>query len=244
MEIGGRNVVAELKSDLAQYLVIEEVYTGRPSRVLYTRRSNTAQSGIALDAVDSMLFDYNKRLVELVEALNPKQLLLIGGGVFTLPTYLAHKYPTLQIDVVEPDEQLEIIAAKHFNFNPSKNIRVIHDYGLNYLKKNTKHYDLIILDAYSDNEIAEEILSKKFARLVAKSLNVGGYLAANLITDLKVNSTFHKMHLSHNKYLKHFKAFPASPEQGYYYPNNLVYVAANKPIEISLKYPALRFSSL
>jgi hypothetical protein len=65
------------------YQVIDKTYSGRKARVLYSTMPRTAQSGIPLDGNSLMLFGYNQRLIELITHLNPKSILVIGGGVYT-----------------------------------------------------------------------------------------------------------------------------------------------------------------
>jgi len=244
MDVVGRKVIYETRTKLDHYEVIEEIYTGRRARLLYSAQSKTAQSGIPLDNQDKMLFEYNQRLAELVDSLRPREILVIGGGVYTLPTYLQSKYPDLRIEVVEPDAGLDELASRYFNFKVGGSINIVHDFGLSYLNKNKRKYDLIVLDAYLDQEIPAEIRSKKFAKLLVAALNKNGLVAANVISDLRADSVITKLHASYRKYFKYFKLFPAAPDRLYFYPSNLIYVASKDQVEPELKYPALRWSGV
>src|ERR1700752_3186245 len=84
-----KTVRFEGETPYGHYTVVDTTYSNRPARVLYSGREfRTAQSGIALDDQDEMLFDYNQRFLELARGLEPKRALLIGGGAFTLPKRL------------------------------------------------------------------------------------------------------------------------------------------------------------
>lgn len=239
-----RKVIYEVQTKLDSYEVIEEIYTGRKSRLLYGGTLKTAQSGIPLDNEDKMLFEYNQRLVELALDLKPKSILLIGGGGYTLPSYLSKKLPELSIDIVEPDAALDAIAHKYFKFELGGSLNVIHDFGLNYLKKNKKTYDLIIIDAYLAQQIPDEIISRSFSKLAARSLNKGGLLAANVISDIRNDSVISRFHAAYKKYFKYFDVFPASSDRLYFYPSNLIYIASFRRINLKLKYPPLRWSGI
>ncbi|HEY1645240.1 MAG TPA: fused MFS/spermidine synthase [Candidatus Saccharimonadales bacterium] len=230
-----RKVIYETDSDLNHYQVVEEVYSGRASRLLYSGQLASAQSGIDLDNPDKLLFEYNQRLVELVKQFKPGAILAIGGGAYTLPSYLIKKYPTLLIDVVEPDRGLDALSKRYFNLSSGFNI--IHEYGLDYLKKNKKAYDLIIVDAYADQRIPDSINSKKFAKLAASSLNSNGLLVANVISSLAKDSVINNLHGAYKKHFKSFKVFPSASNREFAFTHNFIYVASQEPIKVSLKYP-------
>jgi spermidine synthase len=232
-------VIYKFVTELNQYEVIDETYTGRPARVLYSGKFKTAQSGIPKDNKPTLLFGYNRRFNELIENIRSCHVLAIGGGVYTLPSYIVNNQSGISFDIVEPDKKLDDIAEKYFNFKPNDRIKIFHDYGLHYLTKNLIKYGLILIDAYSDNKIPDEILSKKFAKHSLKALKPDGLLAANVISDLAASSVLSQMHQVYKKYFKYVKVFPTSANRSYFYPHNLIYVAANKPIKLEMMYPEI-----
>ncbi|MHB1865201.1 MAG: spermidine synthase [Candidatus Saccharimonadales bacterium] len=234
-----RRILYETQTSHDTYQVIEEIYISRPSRLLYSYKAKTVQSGIALDNKDLILIEYNQRFVELIDYLKPKEVLLIGGGAFTLPTYITSKNKSIHFDVVEPDEKLTEIASKFFKYKPSRQIDIMNDYGLHFLKKNTKKYDLVIIDAYSGSKIPKEILSKRFAKLTFSCLGRSGVVAANVISDLSRSSEVMTMHQLFSKYFKICKIYPAGPDKLLYFPTNLIYLASNQPLRPKLRYPAI-----
>ncbi len=239
-----RRIVFETETDIEEYQVIEEIYTNRYSRILYSGKDKTAQSGIPLDSKDLMLFEYNQRLVELISQSKPKKILAIGGGALTLPSYISKKYQDIHFDVIEPDKQLEKIASEYFNYSASDKVVIINDYGLHYLKKTRKSYDLIIIDAYLDNQMPNEIMTKKFAKLVVSALNIKGAVALNVISSLQADSAINQIHRTYSKNFKIAKLYPAGPDKTFYYPTNYIYVLSNYPFKLRLKYPALSLESL
>src|ERR1700739_2748527 len=120
------NVLLETDTPNEHYQVVEMVYNNRPSRLLLSGRGLSAQSGIALDGDPRLLFDYNQYFFELVTRLNPQSVLLIGGGLYPLPMALINAFPTLFITVVEPDEGLDPIAVRFFNYHSDPRLTLIH----------------------------------------------------------------------------------------------------------------------
>jgi len=163
------------------YEVVDMVYEGRPARVLFTNRHRAAQSGIATDGKPKLLFDYNQRFFELAKSLHPKNILIIGGGVYTLPLALTHELSDVFIDVIEIDPGLDSIASKFFGLKPNNRLRVIHTNGRKYLDNASRKYDLIIIDAFMGTEVPYELLTLEAAVALQHRLTKQGVVAMNVI---------------------------------------------------------------
>jgi spermidine synthase len=172
-------------SDFEHYQVVDMVYMGRKARVLFSGRQSAAQSGVAHDDNQDLLFDYNQRFLELVSTLRPKRLLLIGGGAYTLPMVLIDSLPDIHVDVVERDPKLLEIAKRFFGLKPNKHLKIIHGDGLKYLKTNTKSYDVILVDAFVHNKIPEELSDKEVIGYIHSNLKKDGVVAANIISSYR-----------------------------------------------------------
>src|SRR4051812_8954262 len=131
--MGQDQVLYETDTEYGHYQVVDSYYLGRPARVLYSGEYGAAQSGVARDNKDDLLFDYNARFRDLVRGCKPRTLLIVGGGAFTLPAALAREFPALEQDVVELDGGLLDIARRFFNFQPTENVRVHIGDGRKYL---------------------------------------------------------------------------------------------------------------
>jgi len=99
-------IIYETDTKLGHYQVVDMIYVGRAARVLFSGMRGSAQSAIPRDGDPSMLFDYNRRFLELVDSLKPKSLLVIGGGAFTLPMQVLQTFPDVQVNVIEYDSDL------------------------------------------------------------------------------------------------------------------------------------------
>jgi spermidine synthase len=175
----------EADSDFEHYQVVDMVYMGREARVLFSGHQSAAQSGVAHDENQDLLFDYNQRFLELASTLRPKRLLLIGGGAYTLPMALIDSLPDIYVDVVERDPKLLEISKKYFGLKPSKRLKIIHGDGLKFLKINTKPYDMILVDAFVHNKIPKELSDKEVIGYIYSNLQKNGVAAANIISSYR-----------------------------------------------------------
>jgi spermidine synthase len=175
------NVLLETDTPHEHYQVVEMVYNNRPARLLLAGRGLSAQSGIALDGDPRLLFDYNQYMFELVAQLNPASVLLIGGGVYTLPMALINAFPSLFITVVEPDENLDRIAARYFNFHADSRLTVIHTDGRSYLDHDHKEFELVLLDAFKGDKVPDSLTDRVAIQGLANLTAPGASVAQNII---------------------------------------------------------------
>ncbi len=171
-------IVYEGNTKLEHYQVIDMVYEGRRARVLFSGNRKAAFSGIPLDDNHELLFDYIQRLYELVATTRPKRLLVIGGGVYTLPTALLHALPDILIDVIEIDSELDAIAEGFFGLHSNDRMRIFHQDGRDYLNQTSELYDMIIIDAFTHLHIPMSLAT----HLTVPSLRRILYSASNAVS--------------------------------------------------------------
>jgi len=164
------------------YQVIDTLYDARPARVLYSGDRQAAQSGVAKDDKPDLLFDYNQRMFELVTNLKPQAVLLIGGGVSTLPKALLDALPSIHIDVVELDEGLTKLAYDYFELPVTERLRVFHTDGRTYLRQTHERYDMILVDAFSHTTIPKNMKTLEAFRAFHDHLKHKGIFAMNVIS--------------------------------------------------------------
>jgi spermidine synthase len=224
--------------------VVEKIYSHRPARLLYSGKVRTAQSGIALDDSNLMLFGYNQRFIEIVDQMEGlKNILLIGGGVYTLPTSISALNDFVNIDIVEPNEELDEIAVKYFEYKTNSKTMIYHVGGQEFLKTSTKKYDLIIIDAYHEDQIPEDFQSISFTKLIKQALSIGGTVAFNIISSLRPDSPINKFQEYYASEFSSVVVYSADHEKSdYYYDQNFVLVASDHSIDFRLKYPPLASS--
>jgi len=230
-------------SKFGHYEVIDTTYNNRPARVLYSGGGLVAQSGVALDDVPELLFDYNQRFLELVRGLRPNRVLLIGGGAFTLPNALLAEFPKLRLDVVEIDPVLFQIGQQYFDFTPSKHTTVHIIAGEKFLEDSEQQYDLIVLDAFFESAIPSVFQTNKNARQMAAHLRLGGVLAINIISSYYGHRSFtlRRQIEALGTAFTNVQLFPAGYEPSLWLPQNFIVTAQNGIRELQ---PYMRYAAV
>lgn len=225
--LSDEKLIFEGDTELDHYQVVDRLYEGRPARVLFSGRSHSAQSGVARDDGNDLLFDYNQRLLELVNGTYPATVLVIGGGAFTLPMALARALPELVVDVVEIDPGLTKIAQDYFGFQPHERLRVINNDGRRFLDTTRQTYDVIIVDAYSHLTIPASLVSLQAVQAMRDCLNPAGLVAINLIVTYqgRLASALRSHLATYQTVFNQVDIFPAANSLSTWLPQNLLLVA-------------------
>lgn len=175
------NQVADIDTPSAHYGVYDTLYDGQSVRLLVSG-PRAAQSGVYLNGSSDLVFSYTQQMAALVDQeVSKDRILMLGGGAFTLPRYLAEKYPSSKIEVVEIDERLIDIARKYFGYKDYGNVQVHSTDARAYLNTSKTKYDIIMLDVYSDSAIPFALTTQEYASELKKDLKPGGIILANII---------------------------------------------------------------
>jgi spermidine synthase len=177
-----RTTVWEGDTAFGHFQVIDGTYDGRPARVLYSGDGRAAQSGIALDDKPDLLFDYNQRLLELATNLVPRSILLVGGGVGTLPTALLRALPDVQVSVVEPDAALIQLGHQYFDLPVDDRLRLYATDGRTYLRDHGSRFDMVLVDAFHHTTMPRDLQTVEAFEAYRRHLHNPGVLAMNLIS--------------------------------------------------------------
>lgn len=224
-----KKVLYEGSSDFSHYKIVDTVYDGRKSRLLFGGH-NTPQSGLALDDAPHLLFDYNQRFLEIAQSLHPGKVLLIGGGTLTLPKAMLERFTNIDIDVVELDPLLPVLAHRYFKVKEDARLHVYIDEGRHYLDQAKGKYDLIVVDAFNEFTIPRPLYTVGAVKHYARLLKKDGVLAMNFI------ASYHgyKKTLTHElvaTFCTGFQAVSLYPADHTYttkYDQNLLLVASQK----------------
>jgi spermidine synthase len=118
----------------------------------------------------------------------PKKVLVLGLGGGLIPREMRHYFSELEIDVVEIDPEIQIIAKQFFSFHEDENLRVHIADGRVFIKKQlrldpTPKYDIVILDAFNSDYIPFHLMTKEFLEEVKGVLADDGVVVANVFYD-------------------------------------------------------------
>jgi spermidine synthase len=103
----------------------------------------------------------------------------LGGGV--MPTYTRHVLPDARIDVVEIDPAIVDVARRFFGFTPDAQMAVRTADGRAFLARAPPaSWDLIVLDAFSADEVPFALTTREFLETVRSRLRPGGVVVSNL----------------------------------------------------------------
>lgn len=114
---------------------------------------------------------------------NAKDVLFVGGGGFSGPKNFLSMYSDVRIDVVEIDHDVIRAARDYFNLpvDNGSRLMIYNDDARNFLSKTEKKYDLIILDAFSQNYVPFHLMTLEYFQLLDKKLTSEGVIISNNI---------------------------------------------------------------
>ena len=134
--------------------------------------------------------EYHREMARLIEDLGrPVRVLVMGGGGYSLPKYLAAHVPQARVDVVEVDPAIIQIARELFFLDEclektgaEKNgrLRLVNDDAWGFVRAAEEPYDVIVNDAFSGNRPLGPLTSEEGARVVREHLAAGGVYLANV----------------------------------------------------------------
>jgi len=235
------------EGDTAQghYQVVDTTYDGRPARVLYSGNQQAAQSGVAKDDHTDLLFDYNQRLFELVTNVAPNRVLLIGGGVFTLPTALLKALPDVHIDVVEPDIGLTGLAESFFGLPVDDRLAIFNTDGRTFLREHATRYDMILVDAYTHTTIPRELKTLQAFRAYHAHMREYGVVAMNVISGYHGSNarTLEQIYVAAMQTFDRTDIFLASRDYSLWLPQNFILTAQRGellPLRDYMRYEAVK----
>jgi spermidine synthase len=141
------------------------------------------QSSIRLDQPGMLLGEYNHAIASaLLFNDSPKSVLLIGLGGCSLVHFLLSSLPGSSIDVVEIRQEV-IRMAYDFFLLPGNhaNLRIFHETGEDFIKgKESRCYDLVIVDAFDDEGPAAALSELPFLRRCREILTEKGVCVLNM----------------------------------------------------------------
>jgi spermidine synthase len=204
----GRERILELRrSPYAQVRVVEE--DGVRSLYLGSR----LQSSWEVARPDDIAFLYVKLMGAALTAWPgmekglPARMLLIGLGGGSLCRHVAKYYPAYRIEAVELDPVVHECAVKYFGLSPKVGVHIAD--GRAFLSEVRRMYDIILLDAFGEDYIPRELVTREFFQLVKSRLSPGGLLIAN--THMDVGSDEHERRTYHAVFGRYCEL--ANPEQ-------------------------------
>lgn len=157
--------------------------------------NKTQQAAMFLYNPVLLMHKYTQAMLTSLCWKTPEKVLVLGVGGGSIPKYLLHYFPTIDIDAVELRPVVTRIAHEYFSLYKDERLHIQHDRAERFLN-NTQHdsqYDLIIVDLFlttREKDISVDI-SEQFAQL-DKLLTSDGILCMNVIGNNI--ASFHGLH--------------------------------------------------
>lgn len=112
------------------------------------------------------------------------RVLILGLGGGTIAKLLTNKFGPIAIDGVEIDPLMVELGQKYLDFK-EKNVNIIVEDALKYLKDSRYKYSLIAVDLFSHGDVAAEAESREFFEKVKQILTPEGVVVINKIFSSK-----------------------------------------------------------
>ena len=119
-------------------------------------------------------------VVSLALVPEPKRGLILGHGGGSLAKWLAHRWPELELDVVEFDPVVVRMAEEYFSYQPPSQHHVHVRDARAFLNSTERIYDLIWVDAFARHMIPFHLTTVEFFAELRAHLAPNGIVSVNL----------------------------------------------------------------
>ena len=213
---------------------------GTPVRLINV--NGTFQSGcyVPEDLRFQLACEYHREMARVIEGLaarGPVRVLVMGGGGYSLPKYLAAYVPGARVDVVEVDPAITALAKERFFLDEclertgaerDGRLRLVNDDAWAFLRASDEPYDVIVNDAFSGKRPLGPLATGEGARVIREHLAEGGVYLANVrcACEGPRSRTLHEVEGAFGREFSrvaHVPEWPDEPQK----PGNNVVVAAS-----------------
>lgn len=163
--------------------VFESEHSGKQTR--YFLQDRTLSSAIDVQTGE-LVYDYTK-YYDVYKLFSPdvKHVLVLGGGVYTMPAAYLKSLPQAEVDVSEIEPGLLDLGKQYFLVTDSPRLHNHIGDGRRFLHDSTKRYDLIFSDVYNSfYSIPAHFTTQEFFQLAKNKLNPEGIVIVNMIGSL------------------------------------------------------------
>jgi len=129
----------------------------------------------------ALFLPYSQLMVASLALVHePKRGLILGHGGGSLAKWLAHRWPELELDVVEFDPTVVRMAEEYFSYQPPPQHHVHIRDARAFLNSTEWTYDLIWVDVFARHMIPFHLTTVEFFAKLRAHLAPNGILAVNL----------------------------------------------------------------
>lgn len=152
----------------------------------YLKLNSTYEGGRDLDTGD-LAFEYLKYWPLMLDAERPpRELLFLGAGAFSLPGYMAERYPEARFTVVDIDPAIQSVGKQFFGAGDIPGLVSVSEDARRFLVRSPKKYDAIFGDTYHGiNRIPPHLATVEYFRLIRDRLSDSGRFLMNVIGSME-----------------------------------------------------------
>jgi spermidine synthase len=175
------HVIFEGESEFGDVRVLEHA---DGLRTLHTGAGRARQSALYPGRPEHLESAYTRvAMIGLALAPADGRMLFVGLGGGAMPMYARHVRPAARIDAVEIDPLIVDVARRFFAFRTDPLMAVHIGDGRAFIESAPpRSYDVIFLDAFSDDEIPYSLTTRQFLEAVRRALTPDGVVISNLWT--------------------------------------------------------------
>ncbi|HPC05065.1 MAG TPA: fused MFS/spermidine synthase [Syntrophales bacterium] len=174
---GGAGVIFDRSNGYHRIKILE---TGGAGKIRWLFLDNSLEGAVKVGSVVPVL-SYQKQIDEiLLQVPGAKNVFFIGGGSFSMPSYVKDRHPDIRVDVAEIDPDVVRAAEEHLGLKPGFNLCL--DDGRRVLRERGERYDLIVNDAFKGlKDIPFHLVTREFLDIVLDRLTPEGIYAVNVV---------------------------------------------------------------
>ena len=117
---------------------------------------------------------------------NPEKILMIGLGGATVAKALNILVPNARLDIVEINPAIPPIVADYFEFGETHKNHIFVADGFEFVKNSPANiYDIVLLDAFTQDYIPPSFLTDEFMQNVKKVMTKDGVVVINTFANSK-----------------------------------------------------------
>jgi spermidine synthase len=150
-------------------------------RTLRFEHGGARQSVVKVGAPEHVELAYAKVMpLGLLFVEKPQEVLIVGLGGGTIPSFLHHHFPKMTIDAVDIDPVVVDVAKKYFAFKEDETLHAHVADGRAFIEKCNDRYDVIFLDAFNANSVPYTLATREFLLSVREALTPEGVVVSNV----------------------------------------------------------------
>ena len=162
-----------------------EIVTGDRPGSFVLRMSGMDQSHVDLDDPTRIVFDYVRRLADVVDAVapagEPLRVVHVGGAAMTLPRYVAATRPRSAQVVLEPAADVTALVREQIPLPRTSGIKVRDVDGRTGIAALRDGFaELVVVDAFAEARVPGELVTTAYVADLLRVVGPTGVVAFNL----------------------------------------------------------------